>query len=134
MFRDIKPSTRPGRALVTAVGGAPRLEVRRRLTAECPVLIPLTGGHSLERWNSDPNLRLRYLRAGRRQVIHPDGLVRVRSSIGDHWLFVEIDRGPYESRRNGPKLRRNAHFYLPATCGGSTRRLSRRGVEIPIRR
>ena len=44
-------------------------------------------GHRLERWNSDPHLRMRYQAAGRWQVIHPDGLAQVRSPIGDHWLF-----------------------------------------------
>ena len=68
-------------------------------------------GHRLERWNSDPHLRMRY-RPGRRwQVIHPDGLAQVRSPMGDHWLFFEIDRGTKELRRYGAKVRRYARFW-----------------------
>ena len=72
-------------------------------------------GHSLERWNSDPHLRMRYQFAGRWQVIHPDGLAQVRSPIGDHWLFFEIDRGTNELRRYRTKVSRYARFWDSGT-------------------
>ena len=68
-------------------------------------------GHRLVRWNTDPHLRMRY-RAGRGwQVIHPDGLAQVRSPVGDHWLFFEIDRGTEEIRRYELKVRRYVRFW-----------------------
>ena len=72
-------------------------------------------GHSLERWNSDPHLRMRYQLAGRWQVIHPDGLAQVRSPTGDHWLFFEIDRGTNELRRYRTKVSRYARFWDSGT-------------------
>ena len=87
-----------------------QLDVNRCLIALWRAL-EAAAGHRLERWNSDPHLQMCY-RPGRRwQVIHPDGLAQVRSPMGDHWLFFEIDRSTKELRRYGAKIRRYARFW-----------------------
>ena len=44
-------------------------------------------------------------------MLHPDGLARVGSPVGDHWLFFEIDRGTSELRRYAAKARRYARYW-----------------------
>ena len=54
---------------------------------------------------------MRHLLVGRWQVIHPDGLAQVRSPIGDHCLYFEIDRGTDELRRYRTKVSCYARFW-----------------------
>ena len=50
--------------------------------------------------------------------MHPDAVAEIAVDGRRLWIYLEVDRGTAELRRQGLKLRRYAHFYL----SGSWRR------------
>ena len=52
------------------------------------------------------------------RTVHPDAVATIEVDGRRRWMYLEVDQGTAELRRDGLKLRRYAHFYL----SGSWRR------------
>ena len=77
-----------------------------------------SGRYTLERWNSDPHVRMRYPVGRGWRVVHPDAIAQIKGPDGDHWFFFEIDKGTARIRRYELKILRYARFFLSGAWRG----------------